>query len=324
MRDLQYIQAINEAMHEEMRRDDSVFVIGEDVDQYGGVFKATVGLCEAFGARRVRGTPISEAAFTGLAVGAALKGLHPVVEFMYFDFVGVAMDPLINQMAKLRTMSGGQLNVLMTVRAQTGARTREAAQHSNSLEAWFVHVPGIKVVMPATVYDAKGLLKAAIREPAPVLYIENRLLYYETESVPEDEWLVPLGQAEIARQGKDVTVVALGWTRRLALAAAQELADKIDLEVIDPRSLQPFDLQTVLGSVEKTGRLIVVHDAPARCGFGAEVVRQVVENGFDYLDAEPIVVGGLPAPMPFSPVLEDACVVTKAAIVAAIRKVLNA
>jgi len=320
---LQYIQAINEALHEEMARDESVFVIGEDVDQNGGVFKATQGLVERFGARRVRGTPISESAFAGLAAGAAMAGLRPVVEFMYFDFVGVAMDPLVNQMAKIAEMSGGQLQVPVTVRAQTGARTREAAQHSQSLEAWFLHTPGFKVVMPATSYDAKGLLKSAIRDDGPVLYIENRQLYYETESVPDGEWTTPLGVAEVARAGRDITVVAIGYARKLAIAAAQTLEGTASVEVIDPRSLAPLDLETILNSVSKTGHLVVVHDAPASCGFGAEIVRRVVAQGFDLLDAEPLVVGGAHVPMPVRPPSEDACLPSTASLTAVVRKIIN-
>lgn len=323
MRMLQYIQAINEALHEEMARDEAVFVIGEDVDQNGGVFKATLGLVERFGARRVRGTPISESAFTGLAAGAAMAGLRPVVEFMYFDFVSVAMDPLVNQMAKIASMSGGQLKVPVTVRAQSGARTREAAQHSQSLEAWFLHTPGFKVVMPATCYDAKGLLKSAIRDDGPVLFIENRQLYFDTESVPDGEWTTPLGVAEVVREGRDITVVAIGYARKLAIAAAQALEGTASVEVIDPRSLAPLDLETILNSVSKTGRLVVVHDAPAPCGFGAEVVRQVVAQGFDLLDAEPLVVGSAHVPMPFSPPLEDACLPSVASLTAAIHKIIH-
>jgi acetoin:2,6-dichlorophenolindophenol oxidoreductase subunit beta len=320
MRKLTYIEAIVEAMREEMERDESVFVIGEDVDICGGVWKGTVGLLEKFGAKRVRGTPISEAAFTGIATGSAMTGLRPIMELMYMPFCYVAMDQFLNQMAKLTTMSGGQIKLPVTIRAQAGAGTREAAQHSQSQEAIFLHIPGFKVVMPATVYDAKGLLKAAIRDDHPVLFIEDRNLYYEGEEVPVGEWIVPLGQAEVARPGKDATVVTLGFPRRKALAAAKKLEGTLDVEVIDARSLHPLDMDTIGGSVMKTGRILVVHEAPVRCGAGAEIVRRVVDGYFDYLDAEPRVLGGANVPLPFSPVLEDACLPQVDTIIAEVKK----
>ncbi len=319
MRKIRYADALNEALIEEMARDERVFVIGEDVDLYGGVFKLTRHLVEKFGPHRVVGTPISEEGFVGLAVGAAMTGLRPVVEIMYMDFILLAMDQMVNQMAKLRYMSGGQFPMPVTIRAQAGAGTAEAAQHSQSLEAWFAHVPGIKVLMPATVYDAKGLLKSAIRDNNPVLIIENRVLFYSFEDVPEGEWIVPLGQADLARVGKDVTVVATGYARRKALAAADRLDGEISVEVIDPRTIQPLDLDTIVASVRKTGRLLVVHEAPTRCGIGAEIVRRVVEEAFHYLDAPPQVLGGADLPMPFSPQLEQACLPQEETIIGAIR-----
>ena len=320
MRKIRYADALNEALIEEMARDERVFVIGEDVDLYGGVFKLTRHLVERFGPHRVVGTPISEEGFVGLAVGAAMTGLRPVVEIMYMDFIMLAMDQMVNQMAKLRYMSGGQFPMPVTIRAQAGAGTAEAAQHSQSLEAWFMHVPGIKVVMPATVYDAKGLLKSAIRDNNPVVIIENRVLFYEFEEVPEGEWIVPLGKADIARTGSDVTVVATGYTRRKALAAAEQLDGEISVEVIDPRTIQPLDLETIVASVRKTGRLLIVHEAPTCCGVGAEIVRQVVAEAFHYLDAPPQVLGGADLPMPFSPPLEQACLPQEATIISAVRK----
>ncbi len=322
MRKLTYAAALTEAMHEEMAQDESVFVVGEDVDLYGGVYNLTTGLVEAFGDRRVQGTPISEQGFVGMAVGAAMTGLRPIVEIMYIDFIMLAMEQLVNQMAKIPFMSGGQVTMPVTIRAQAGAGTREAAQHSQSLEAWFLHTPGFKVVMPATASDAKGLLKSAIRDDSPVLVIENRVLFYEEEEVPDGEWIVPLGQADVARQGSDVTVVALGYMRRKVLAAAEQLSGEIDVEVIDPRSLEPLDLDTILASLEKTGRLLIVHESPTRCGVGSEIVRRVVENGFDYLDAEPRVLGGANLPIPFSPALEDACLPQQDTIVAQIRRLV--
>jgi pyruvate dehydrogenase E1 component beta subunit len=308
MKELTYIEAIAEAQKEEMCRDKSVFVIGEDVDLSGGVFKATAGLLEEFGAARVWGTPISEAAFTGLAAGAAATGLRPIVEFMYFDFITVAMDQVVNQIAKLPLMSGGQIRMPLTIRAQAGIGTCEAAQHSQSLEAWFLNVPGLKVVMPATVFDAKGLLKSAIRDDSPVIYIENRNLYYQKELVPEGEWEVPLGQADIVREGTDITVVAIGYARRTVLKAAELLSNRnISIEIIDPRTLHPLDMDTIIGSLRKTGKILVVHEAPERCGAGAEIIRQVNLKGFDFLDAPPLVLGGKPFPIPFNEQLEKYC-----------------
>ena len=322
-RDLRYADALNEAMDEEMARDDRVFLIGEDVDLYGGVYNLSVNLVEKYGAERVVGTPISEQGFVGLAVGAAMTGLRPIVEIMYMDFIMLAMDQLANQMAKLRYMSGGQFAMPVTIRAQAGAGTAEAAQHSQSLEAWFTHVPGFKVVMPATSYDAKGLLKSAIRDDNPVLVIENRVLFYDKkETAPEGEWLVPLGKADVVREGSDVTLVAIGYTRRKALAAAEALDGDISVEVIDPRTVQPLDIETLLASVKKTGRLLVTHESHTRCGIGAEIVRRVVADGFEHLKASPRVLGGADLPMPFSPGLEEVCIPQEESIIRAIREVV--
>jgi len=323
-RQLSYADALNEAMTEEMALDPNVFVIGEDVDLYGGVYNLTRDLVERHGAKRVVGTPISEQGFVGLAVGAAMTGLRPIVEIMYIDFIMLAMDQLANQMAKLRYMSGGQFAMPVTVRAQAGAGTAEAAQHSQSLEAWFTHVPGFKVVMPATSYDAKGLLKSAIRDDNPTLVIENRVLFYDKkEQAPDGEWLVPLGKAAVVREGEDVTVVAVGYTRRKALAAAEQLVGEIDVEVIDPRTIQPLDLETILASVRKTGRLLVVHESPTRCGVGAEIVRRVAAEAFDDLKAPPIVLGGADLPMPFSPPLEEVCLPQEDTIATAITRLVG-
>lgn len=321
MRKLSYADAICEAQIEEMARDESIFVIGEDVDIDGGVYKLTRGILERFGPKRLVGTPISEEVFCGMAVGAAMSGLRPIVEIMYIDFILMAMDPVVNQMAKIPFMSGGQFGMPVTIRAQAGVGSVEGAQHSQSFEAWFAHTPGFSVCMPATVYDAKGLLKSAIRADGPVLVIENRMLFFEKEDVPEGEWLVPLGQAEVVREGRDVTVVALGMTRRKALAAAAMLEGEISVEVIDPRTLVPLDMGTLAASIRKTGRLLVVHEAPTRNGFGAEVVRRVVEACFDDLDSPPRVLGGADLPIPFSPELEQACIPQVATIVEAIRSV---
>jgi len=321
MRKLSYADAICEAQIEEMDRDESVFVIGEDVDIDGGVYKLTRGILERFGPKRLRGTPISEEVFCGMAVGAAMTELRPIVEIMYIDFILMAMDPVVNQMAKIPFMSGGQFDMPVTIRAQAGAGTVEAAQHSQSFEAWFAHTPGFSVCMPGTVYDAKGLLKTSIRDDYPVLVIENRLLFNEEENVPDGEWLVPLGRAECVREGTDVTVVALGYTRKKALEAANALAEEVSVEVIDPRTLVPLDMDAIAASVRKTGRLLVVHEAPTRNGFGAEVVRRVVDECFDYLDSPPRVLGGANLPMPFSPQLEKQCIPQAGSIAEAIRTI---
>lgn len=323
MRKLSYINAIAEAQKEEMLRDDSVFVIGEDVDLFGGVFKATAGIAESFDTKRLFGTPISESAFTGLAAGAAMTGLRPVVEFMYFDFIMVAMDQVVNQIAKMRVMSGGKAHMPVTIRVQCGIGTCESAQHSQNLEAWFVHTPGIKVVMPATVYDAKGLLKSAIRDDNPVLYIENRNLYYQEEDVPDGDWLVPIGEAQVVTEGSDITVVSIGSTRKKVLAAAKVLQDEISVEIIDSRTLDPLDLDTILHSLKKTGKILVVHDAPVQAGVGSEIIRRITEQGFDYLDCPPRVLGGKSLPVPFSSTLENLCFPQESDIIETLRKMLH-
>lgn len=321
MREITYIQAVNEALREEMERDPNVFVIGEDVGELGGGFGATRGLLAQFGPKRVRQTPISESGFTGLGVGAAMAGLRPIVEIMYIDFIATAMDQVVNQAAKMHFMSGGQIKVPLVIRAPCGVGSREAAQHSQCLEAWFAHTPGLKVVMPATAYDAKGLLKTCLRGDSPVFFIENRMLYSVPEKVPEGEWLVPLGQAAIKRAGKNITVVALSNMVPKAMRAAEAMAGEISVEVIDPRSLVPLDAGTIISSVKKTGRLLVTHEAPVRNGFGAEIVRRVVAEAFDYLDAPPRVLGGLNTPIPFSPPLEDVCIPQVEDIIAIIKEI---
>jgi len=324
-RPLKYADAINEALDEEMARNDRVFLIGEDVDLHGGVYNLSLNLVEHHGAKRVVGTPISEQGFVGLCVGAAMTGLRPIVEIMYIDFIMLAMDQLANQMAKLRYMSGGQFTMPVTVRAQAGAGTAEAAQHSQTIEAWFTHIPGFKVVMPATSYDAKGLLKSAIRDDNPVLVIENRVLFYDKKEVaPEGEWIVPIGKAAVVREGSDITVIAIGYARRKAVAAAEALNGEISVEVVDPRTVHPLDIETILASVRKTGCLLVVHEAHTCCGIGAEIVRRVAAEGFEFLRAAPRVLGGADVPMPFSPPLEQACLPQKESLVNAIRDIVAA
>lgn len=318
-----YKTAITEAMREEMERDERVFVIGEDVDIFGGVFKITKGLVERFGARRVRGTPISESAFFGLATGAAMTGLRPIVEIMYVDFALVGMDQLINQAASISYMSGGRVRVPIVFRGQYGVGTSEAAQHSRNFEGWFVNTPGIKVVMPSTAYDAKGLLKSAIRDDSPVLYLENRNLYTRSEEVPQGEWLVPLGVAEVKRAGRDITVVATGYAVHKALAAAAALEGRVEVEVLDPRTLDPLDMEAVLASIHRTGNLLVVQEGVPKAGFAAEVIRRAVEEGFDALEHPPRALGAWDVPVPFSPVLEKAAIPQTEDIVAAIRQMLG-
>lgn len=301
MKDLRYIKAINEALHEEMTRDESVFVIGEDVGAPGGAFGGTRGLLQAFGERRVRDTPISESAIMGLALGAAMKGLRPVVEIMFADFLPVCMDQIVNQIAKSRFMFGGQFSAPLVIRAPGGAGLNAGPQHSQSLEAWFAHVPGLKVVMPATPADAKGLLKSAIRDNDPVLVLEHKALYASSGPVPEGEHLVPIGKADIRRPGGDVTVVTASRMVQQCLAAAETLAGKgIEAEVIDLRSLTPLDKDAVLRSVEKTSRLVIAHEAVKSFGIGAEIAAMVSEDMIDVLDAPIVRVGAPYSPVPFS------------------------
>ena len=323
MRSLKFIRAMCEAFQEELQRDPTVCLFGEDVGEFGGVFGTSALLQKKFGRRRVFDTPLSEAAIVGTAVGAALSGLRPVAEIMYLDFLLVAMDPLVNQAAKLRFMSGGQFKLPLVIFTQCGGGTSEAAQHSQSLEAWFMHAPGLKVAMPATVYDAKGLLKASIRDDNPVMFIWHKMLYDLKEEVPDGEWVVPLGQAAVRREGGDLTVVATSLMMHRALAAAECLAGEIAVELIDPRTIVPLDLEPILSSVAKTGRLLVVHEANACGGFGAELVRRVVAECFDQLRAAPQVLGGLGVPMPFTRVLEQACMPQVEDIVAAARRVVS-
>ena len=324
MKTLSYAEALNEALREEMRRDALVFVIGEDVGRMGGLFKVTQGLLEEFGAQRVIDTPISEAAIAGAGVGSALVGARPVIEFQFLDFITIAMDQVVNHAAKLRYMTGGMASLPLVVRAPVGAGIGLGAQHSQSLEAWFVHVPGIKVVMPSTPADAKGLLKSAIRDNNPVLFLEHRLLYAQTGPVPEDgDYLVPLGLADVKRAGTDITVVATARTVPLALAAAETLAaERIELEVIDPRTLKPLDAATVAESVKKTNRLVVVNDGWRTGGYAAEVMAVVMERCFFDLDAPIQRVCGQDTPMPVAPSLQNAVMVSEADIIKACRVAL--
>ena len=302
-----YREAIIEAMAEEMRRDERVVLIGEDVGRFGGAMGASKGLFQEFGPSRVIDTPISEAAIIGSALGMALTGQRPIAELMFVDFAGVCMDQILNQVAKVRYMLGGQVKVPLVIRTQGGAGKGYAAQHSQSLEAWFTHVPGLKVVMPATPRDAKGLLKSAIRDDNPVMFIEHKLLYNNKGEVPEDpEFLIPLGKAEVKREGSDLTIVSHSRQVLNCLEAADELAKQgIEAEVIDLRTLRPMDFEAVKTSVEKTSRLVSVEEGYPQCGIGAEVVARIAEHCLDALDMPPIRIAAKDTPIPFARVLEQ-------------------
>jgi pyruvate/2-oxoglutarate/acetoin dehydrogenase E1 component len=301
-----YREAIIAAMAEEMRRDERVVLIGEDVGKFGGAMGASKGLFDEFGPERVIDTPISEAAIIGSGLGMALTGQRPIAELMFIDFSGVCMDQILNQVAKVRYMLGGQTKVPLVIRTQAGAGKGYAAQHSQSLEAWFTHVPGLKVVMPATPRDAKGLLKSAIRDDNPVMFIEHKLLYNNQGDVPDDpEFLIPLGKAEVKREGTDITLVSHSRQVLNCLDAAAELArNGIDAEVIDLRTLRPMDFAAVQASVEKTNRVVCVEEGYPQCGIAAEVVARVAERCFEYLDMPPIRISAKDTPIPFARVLE--------------------
>jgi pyruvate dehydrogenase E1 component beta subunit len=323
-RQLPYLMAIPEAIAQCMREDPDIFLAGEDVAGYGGVFGTTRGLLDEFGAKRVVDTPISEAGLVGLGVGAAAVGLRPIIEIMFMDFIGIAMDQLVNQMAKMKYMFGGKAKLPITIRTMAGAGMSMAAQHSQSLEAWLCHVPGLKVVMPSTPYDAKGLLVAAIRDDNPVIVVENKLSLGLTGEVPEELYEVPLGVARVAREGTDATVVATGRMVGESLAAAEALAaDGIEVEVVDPRTLSPLDLPALVTSVRKTNRCVVVHEAVRFAGFGAEIAAAISEEAFDHLDAPVARVGAPFSPVPFSPVLEKLYVPDAARIAAEVRGTLG-
>ena len=323
MREIAYWQAINEALSEEMTKDPTVFIMGEDVAIYGGAYAVTRGLHAKFGDERVRDTAISEAAIVGAGLGAAITGMRPVVEIMYVDFMGIAMDQLNNQIAKIRYMFGGKTKVPLVIRTEGGAGRTLGAHHSQSLEAWFTHIPGIKVVMPSTPYDAKGLLKAAIREDNPVVYIEHKMLYNTKGQVPEEEYLLPIGKADVKKQGKDVTLLSWSLTLLHCLKAAEELEKEgISVEVIDLRTLAPLDIDTIVNSVKKTHRLVIAHEAWKTGGFAGEIAAQVMEKAFDYLDAPVCRVCGADVPMPKAPNLEKLAIPNKDTIKKAVKELL--
>ncbi len=309
-------QAIREALAEEMRRDPLVFIMGEDVAEAGTPFKVLKGLVEEFGPQRVIDTPISEAGFTGIAVGAAMTGMRPVVDIMFGDFLTLAMDQIVNQAAKAHYMSGGKWKVPMVIRTTMGATLRKAAQHSQSLHAWFAHIPGLKVVIPSTPYDAKGLLKTAIRDDNPVLFFEHKAMYSMRGYVPPEEYTIPFGVADVKREGRDLTIVAIGRMVHVALEAAQQLAELgIEAEVIDPRTLVPLDRETLIESARKTGRVIILDEGHQSYGVTAELASVITEGAFYYLDAPVVRMGAMDVPVPFSPPLEDLTVPTSERVV---------
>jgi acetoin:2,6-dichlorophenolindophenol oxidoreductase subunit beta len=306
MPELSYREAVRDAMSQAMRRDDDIFIMGEDIAEMGGSMGVTQGMLAEFGAERVRNTPISEMALVGAGMGAAIMGMRPIVEVMYEDFLTLAMEQLVNQAAKHRYMSGGQVKVPLTVRTQGGAGWSPGAQHAQQVEAWFCHVPGLKVVFASTAADVRGLLWSAIYDDNPVVFFEHRTLYPLKEEVPEELEPIPLGQARVHREGEDVTVIAIGRLLHESLKAAEQAeSEGISVEVIDPRTLQPLDEEAIVGSVKKTNRCVVAHEAITRMGFGAEIAAVVQQHAFDWLDAPVERVGAKFAPLPFAPVMEQ-------------------
>ncbi|HXV57146.1 MAG TPA: alpha-ketoacid dehydrogenase subunit beta [Gaiellaceae bacterium] len=324
MPELTYREAIRDAMSEAMRRDDDVFIMGEDIAEMGGSMGVTQGMLDEFGPERVRNTPISEMAIVGAGVGAAVAGMRPIVEVMYQDFMTLAMEQLVQQAAKHRYMSGGQVKVPLTLRTQGGAGWSPGAQHAQQLEAWFVHVPGIKVVFPSTPADVRGLLWSSIYDDNPVVFFEHRTLYGLKGEVPDEIEPIELGKARVHRQGEDVTVVATGRLVHEALAAAEEAeGDGISVEVLDPRSLLPLDEDAIVASVKKTNRCVVAHEAVVRMGFGAEIAAIVQHRAFDWLDAPVERVGAKFTPIPFAPVMEEFVIPQQADVLAAIRRTVG-
>lgn len=323
MREITYRQALNEALDEEMARDPDVFLMGEDIAIYGGAYGVTMDLLKKYGERRVIDTPISEAAIVGSGLGAALLGMRPVVEIMYVDFIGLAMDQLNNQVAKIRYMFGGKCTVPLTIRTEGGAGRTLGAHHSQSLEAWLMHIPGIKVVMPGTPADAKGLLKSAIREDNPIMFIEHKMLYNLKGPVPDGEYLIPIGKADVKKEGKDVTLISYSRMLQFSLEAAKVLEkDGISAEVVDMRTLLPLDMETVCASVRKTNRAVIVEEDTKTAGAGAEIGMRIIEEAFDHLDAPVLRIAGADVPMPKAPNLEKLAIPSVESIVKGVREVL--
>ena len=325
IRELTYAEAIREAMSEEMRASDDVFLMGEDFGVYGGAFGVSVGMIDEFGPERIRDTPISECAIAGAGAGAALTGMRPIVEIQFSDFLTISMDQLANQAAKIRYMFGGHAQVPMVVRAPGGSGTGAAAQHSQSIEAWFCHVPGLKVVIPSTPYDAKGLLKSAIRDNNPVIFLEQKLLYRTKGPVPDEDYTIPLSTADVKRDGRDLTIVTWGRMVPRCLEVAEEFSRQgVEIEIIDPRTLMPLDAETIVKSVMKTGRLLIVHEAVQTGGYGGEIAAVVAASeAFFYLDAPIKRLGGMDVPIPYCPELEKNVVPTVETIGDAVRSLVE-
>ncbi|KXG77951.1 2-oxoisovalerate dehydrogenase subunit beta [Fervidicola ferrireducens] len=323
MRQLTYAEAIREAIRNEMRRDPRVFILGEDVGKFGGCFGVTQGLIDEFGEELVRDTPISEEAIAGVAVGAAATGMRPIAEIMFMDFVTVAMDQLVNQAAKMRYMFGGKISLPMVIRLPEGGGLQAAAQHSQCLEAWLTHVPGIKVVYPSTPKDALGLLISSIRDDNPVAFIEHKLLYNLKGEVPDENEPIPLGVADVKRPGRDVTIVATGLMVHKALNAANELAKEgIEAEIVDPRTLFPLDKETIFNSIKKTHKVVIVTEEVKRGGWGGELAALIAEEIFDYLDAQIVRIGSLNVPIPFTTVLENYVIPNEIDIINGVKSIL--
>ncbi len=324
MYELSFREAIIEAIEEQMVKDPSVFMIGENIGKAGGVYQHTKGLFDKFGKKRIIDMPISESGFVGAAIGAAITGTRPIVDIMFSDFLPLIMDQLVNHGAKMRYMYGGKASVPLVVRTFCGAGTSLSCSHSQSFESWFMHCPGLKVVMPSNSADAKGLMNTAIMDDDPVLFIEHRLLYSIKGSVPEGEYFIPFGQGDIKREGKDVTVVALAMMVNHAMEAAKDLSKEgIEIEIIDPRTLNPLDVDIIIDSIKKTNRLVIVHEAPQTCGFGAEIAAIASQKAFGYLDAPIERICPPDIPVPFSPVLEKSYMIGKEDIVQTIKKLLK-
>lgn len=323
MREIQFREALREAMNEEMRKDSSIFLMGEEVAEYNGAYKVSQGMLDEFGAKRVIDTPISELGFAGIGVGAATNGLKPIIEFMTFNFSLVAIDQVINAAAKMMSMSGGQFSVPIVFRGPTGSAGMLSSQHSQCFESWYANCPGLKVVVPSNPYDAKGLLKTAIIDPDPVIFMESEQMYGDKGEVPEEEYYLPIGVADIKRAGTDVTIVSFGKMMKIALAAAVELEKEgISAEVIDLRSVRPIDYATVINSVKKTNRLVVVEESWPLASISGEIAFKVQKDAFDYLDAPIIRVMGGDVPLPYAPTLIEAYLPNPAKVVKAVKEVM--
>lgn len=324
MTKMPYVKAIIEALREEMERDERVFVMGEDVAILGSAYRSCTGLCDEFGRSRVFNTPISEVGICGLGMGAAITGMRPVCDIMFADFLGCAMDQITNQIAKAKYMFGGDITIPMVIKTQEGGYVQNAAQHSACVEAWFMHTPGLKLVMPSNAADAKGLMKTAVRDDNPVIFIDHKLLYDIKGEVPDEDYTIPFGVADVKREGSDVTVVAISYEVVKSLKAAKKLEKEgISVEVIDPRTLVPLDVNTILKSVKKTGRLVIVHEANIVGGVGAEIAATVAKEGFKHLKAPIERVAAKQCPVPYSKTLENAMLPQEEDIVAAVKSVLN-